>query len=107
MAKSLTLFIKAKWTVKPFSSKSTVWVWGGWAPEHKFEKLISKEDTLALKVTREVAEERGLKIKVYDLANIKGWMFAQIKKVKVTPTIIINNHRIEGVPSKDELLAIR
>lgn len=107
MAKSVSLFIKAKWTVKPFSSESTAWAWGGWAPEHKFEKLISKEDVLALKVTREVAEERGLKIKVYDLANIKGWIFAQIKKVKVTPTIIINNHRIEGVPSKDELLAIR
>jgi len=107
MAKSVKLFIKAKWNVKPFSSESTAWAWGGWAPEHKFEKLISKEDMLALKVTKEVAAEHGLKVKVYDLATIKGWIFAQIKKVKITPTIIINNHRIEGIPNKDELLGIR
>jgi hypothetical protein len=106
MTKSIIVFIKVKWAVKPFSSDSHVWIWGGWAPEHKFEKIISKDDASALKIAREIAQECGLKVKVYDLASFRGWIFAQIKKVKATPTIVMNDHRFEGVPSKDDLLAV-
>jgi len=81
-------------------------VWGGWPPEHRFEKLILGEDMLTLKVAREVAEEHGLKLEVRDLASLRGWISARINKVKSTPTIIINHQRIKGAPSKDKLLEI-
>ena len=106
MVKSIIVFIKGEWNVKPYSSKSKAWAWGGWPPEHRFEKYISREDVLALKVAREVAEEQGLKLKVRDLASLRGWISARINKVKTTPTIIVNNHRIEGVVRKDSLLRI-
>jgi|GEM_PF-2730141 len=104
MTKSIMVFIKGKWIVKPFSSASKAWAWGGWAPKDKFEKFVSREDTLALKVAREIAEECELKLEVRDLASLRGWISARINRVKNTPTIIVNNQRIEGVPSKDKLL---
>lgn len=108
MDNSIIVFIKGKWIVKPLSSKSMAWVgvWGGWPPEHRFEKLIPSEDSSALKVAREVAREYGLKLEVRDLASLKGWISARINKVKNTPTIIINNQRIVGVPDKDDLVEI-
>lgn len=106
MVRLIKVFIGAKWIVKHFSSDSSAWAWGGWAPEHEFEKFISRDDVLALKTAREVAEECGLKLKVYDLSSLTGWISAYVNKVKITPTVLINNNRIEGLPSKDELLKI-
>jgi len=106
MARSIKVFIRGEWVVKPFSSNSSVWVWASWTPEHRFEKFVSKDEVLALKMATEVAEECGLDVKVYDVANLRGWIFAHVKGVKVTPTIIINNHWIEGLPSRDEILRI-
>jgi len=104
MTPSIKVFVKGTWIIKPFGSDSFAWVYGGWPPQHRFEKFVSKNDVLALRVAREVAEESGLRLRVYDLAGLRGWIFAHVNKVRLTPTIIINAQRIEGVPSKDELL---
>jgi hypothetical protein len=103
LATAIKVFVKGEWVVKPFASESRAAAWSGWAPEHRFEKLISKEDVLAAQIANQVAEEHGLKLKLYDLAQTKGWIFGHIYHVKTTPTIIINGHRIEGVPNKEAL----
>jgi len=104
MPKRIMVFVKTKWIVKPFDSQSKAWVWGGYPPEHRFEKHVSRDDASAMRIAKEVAEEYGLELKIYDLASIRGWFSAKINKVKNTPTIIIGNNRIEGVPNKSQLL---
>jgi signal recognition particle subunit SEC65 len=106
MVKSITVFIRTKWIVKPFSSSSSAWLYGGWPPEDKIEKELSREDALMLKNTKEVAEELGLSFDVRDLGTPRGWISAVISKVKSTPTVMIDECRVEGVVSKDDILRI-
>jgi hypothetical protein len=53
-----------------------------------------------------VAEELGLNFEVRDLGTPRGWISAKISRVKSTPTVMIDERRVEGVVSKDEILRI-
>jgi protein-disulfide isomerase len=73
----------------------------------KTEKIISEEDKQAIELARTLAKERkDFKILVIDIASFKGKMRARLKGVKITPTIIIGNNRIVGVPRKEEFEAL-
>lgn len=72
----------------------------------KTEKVMSEADKLALKVVNEIAAERGLVVEVYDVSCFKGKLKAKSKGVRQTPTILIGEKRIEGIPEKKQLLSL-
>ncbi|MDH7564404.1 MAG: hypothetical protein QHH24_05970 [Candidatus Bathyarchaeota archaeon] len=100
MRKSITIYVKSEWKIKPFASTFTT----GHLPQHKIERFIWREDATMLKVATEVAAELGLKLEVWDLATPRGWFNALINNVKKMPTIIFSDHRLQGVVSKAELV---
>jgi len=106
MAASVRIFVKGEWNVEPFKSESSAWAWGGWPPEHRFEKLVKREDLFAAQVARALAQECGLKLHLYDLTGLKGWIIGHVYHVKTTPTIIVGDQRIEGPPSKEQFLQL-
>jgi hypothetical protein len=66
------------------------------------EKVLSEEDKTALKLVKEFAAEKNLRFRVIDVAGLKGKLRARLKGVKATPTIIVGNNRLIGVPKKEE-----
>lgn len=68
----------------------------------KTEQVISEEDKAALKLVEEFAAEKNLRFRVIDVASLKGKLRARLKGVKATPTIIVGNNRLIGVPKKEE-----
>jgi hypothetical protein len=73
---------------------------------YKSEKIVPEADQAALKVAEEISEERGAKLKVYDVSTFKGKMWALLKGIKRTPTIVIGKDKIEGVPEKKQLISL-
>jgi protein-disulfide isomerase len=72
----------------------------------KTEKVISEEDKAALKLVKELAAEKNLRFQVIDVASLRGKLRARLKGVKATPTIIVDNNRLTGVPKKEEFEAL-
>jgi hypothetical protein len=68
----------------------------------KTEKVISEEDKAALKLVEELAAEKNLRFRVINVASLRGKLRARLKGVKATPTIIVGNNRLTGVPKKEE-----
>ena len=62
----------------------------------KTQKVILEADRIALEVAREFAKENGLNVKVYDVSSFKGKIKADMRGVKITPTIIFGSQKIEG-----------
>lgn len=60
----------------------------------------------AKKIADEIAEEQGLELEICDLSdNFRNKVAAFLRGIK-TPTIEIGNRRVDGVPSKEELLSL-
>jgi len=72
----------------------------------KTEKVISEEDKAALKLVEELAAKKNFKFRVIDVASLKGKLRAKLRGVKVTPTIIVDNYRLTGVPQREEFEAL-
>jgi hypothetical protein len=72
----------------------------------KTEKIISEEDKAALKLVKELAVEKNLRFRVIDVASLRGKLRARLKGVRATPTIIVGNSRLTGVPKKEEFEAL-
>jgi glutaredoxin len=70
------------------------------------EKVISEEDKAALKLVKELYAEKSLRFRVIDVASLKGKLMARLKGVKTTPTIIVGNSRLVGVPQKEAFEAL-
>lgn len=70
------------------------------------EKVLPEADKKALEISLVVAEERRLKVKVYNISTLRGKLRAQLKGIYKTPTVIIENYRIEDVIAKDRLLSV-
>lgn len=68
----------------------------------KTEKIISDEDKAALQLVNALAAKRNFKVQVIDIASFKGEIKAKLKGVKATPTIIVGNNRLTGVPKIEE-----
>jgi glutaredoxin len=71
----------------------------------KTEKVISEEDKAALKLVEELAAEKNLRFRVIDVASLKGKLRARLKGIKSTPTIVVGNKQLVGVPKKEEIEA--
>lgn len=106
MVRSIKVFVKKIWIVKPFSTRSRGLLWGGWAPQNELETAMSWDDEEALRIAKELSEELKARLTVKDIESVTGRISAFVNKVKVTPTIIINGHRFTGVPNKHKLLQI-
>jgi hypothetical protein len=72
----------------------------------KSEKVVSEEDTTALRMVEKAAVEKNLNVLIIDVTSLKGKIKAKMKGVKTTPTIIFENKRKVGVPRKEELEAM-
>ncbi len=70
----------------------------------KVDRVLSEADRSLFDVVRTVAKEKGEDVRVYDLSTFRGRFMARLKGVHSTPTVIIDNHRIEGAITKDRLL---
>ena len=68
----------------------------------KTEEIMSEENEAALKLVEELAAEKNLRCRVIDVTSLKGRLRARLKGVKSTPTIIVGNNRIVGMPQKEE-----
>ena len=68
----------------------------------KTERVMSEEDKAALELVKELAEEKNFKFQVIDVASLKGKLRAKLRRVKTTPTIIVDNNRLTGVPQREE-----
>jgi len=69
-------------------------------------RKLPEADQEAFRIISEVAKEKGWKVKVYNVSTFSGKLKASLKKVNDTPTIIVDKHRIEGVPKKQYLLSL-
>jgi len=69
-------------------------------------KQIVPTDKEVLNRLEEVAKEKGLILRVYDVTTLRGRFKALRKGIKQTPTIITETHRIVGVPKEEELQTI-
>jgi glutaredoxin len=61
----------------------------------KRERVMPEADRLALEIVNKLASERGLAVEVCDISTFKGRMKARLKNVRVTPTILIGERRVE------------
>lgn len=68
-----------------------------------YESILSETHQQAIEVAKKVANEKGVKLKIYNLSSKAGKLKAFLKGVKRTPTIIIDNHKVTGKISKEEL----
>ncbi len=66
---------------------------------------MPEADASALKIAREVCEQQGLKLRIYNISTLGGRMRARLKGVKKTPTILIGNESLVGVIRKEELVS--
>ena len=72
----------------------------------KTEKVVSEEDKAVLKLIKELAAEKNFRFRVIDVASLNGKLRARLRGVKATPTIIVGNGRLTGVPQKEEVEAL-
>lgn len=74
--------------------------------ESKVEKVLPENERQALETAEAVAKSIGLKVKVYDLSTRVGRFRAQLKKVELTPTVVLSGQRIVSNITQDSLLSI-
>jgi len=79
-------------------------------PQNKLQfvetKSILESDKRALEIVSETAKEKGWNVEVYDVSSFWGRIKAHLKGVNETPTLFVNDHKIEGVPAKEQLLSL-
>jgi len=76
----------------------------GWKKETVVK--LPEDHRRAKKIAEEVAEEQGLDLEIYDLSdNFRNRISAFLRGIK-TPTVEIGNRRVNGVPSKENLLSL-
>ena len=70
----------------------------------KKETIMSEDDKKTLEIVQKLAKENGLNIKVHNVSSFGGRLKARRRGVKNSPTIIIGKQKIEGVPTKEQIL---
>jgi len=69
----------------------------------KTEKVLPEADRMTLEVVNEFAKANGLSAEVYDVSSFKGKLKARLREVKITPTVIMGNQKIEGERTAESL----
>jgi isopentenyldiphosphate isomerase len=73
---------------------------------YKKEQVLPEAYRHVINLAKKVAEEKGVKIKVYDKSSKMGRLKALLKGANETPTIIIGNQRITGDITEKKLLSL-
>lgn len=68
------------------------------------ESVLPDADRQMLELARAVVEEKGLQVKVHNLATSIGKLRASLKGVEKTPTIIVGARKLDGRISKEDIL---
>jgi hypothetical protein len=112
MGKTIEVYIKTKEVITQTSLEGRPLAAGGTVHYcsvkeiAKIEKMISEEEKAALTLAETFANHRKFHIDVIDMANVKGKLRARLKGIKSTPTIVIGNKQLVGVPKKEEIYAL-
>jgi hypothetical protein len=69
-------------------------------------KMLPEDDEKALSIINRIAEDEKLKVKVHDLSTFQGKILAWFKGVRKTPTVFIEDYKIEGIPKREQLLGL-
>lgn len=77
--------------------------WCTFKETYKSQQAMPEADQTALRIAREISEERGLLLRVYNISKLQGRVRARLKGVKTTPTIIFGNEKLEGVSGGEDL----
>jgi hypothetical protein len=72
----------------------------------KMEKVLSEADRQTLEIVKEIAEKKNLSVMVYNVSHFTAKIRGKSKGVTKTPTIIIGDAKIEGVPDKEQILKL-
>jgi hypothetical protein len=67
-------------------------------------KTLCSSDKQALEILCDVAKEKSSAVKVYDVSTSWGKLKAFTKRIKIVPAIAIGSLKINGIPSREELL---
>ncbi|MEM2912281.1 MAG: hypothetical protein QW146_07240 [Candidatus Bathyarchaeia archaeon] len=74
--------------------------------KYNVRRLIVPEQERALKILEKAAEQKNIKLKIYDVATFFGKVKAFVKGVKTTPCTVVGAQRIEGIADLDKLNVI-
>lgn len=105
MAK-IELFVKEKeiTTGKVYIGSPVREHWCTFKEGVKKEKIMPEDDKKTLEIVQKLARENGVHVKVHNISSFGGRLKARRRGVKNTPTIIIGKQKIEGMPSKKQIL---
>jgi len=70
------------------------------------EKVLPEADRNVLELLQVIAQQKQLKVRVYNISTLRGKLRAQLRGVKKTPTIIFRDHRIDDAITKEKLLSV-
>lgn len=74
--------------------------------EYKKKHVLPETYKQVVDIAKKVAEEKGIKLEVYDQSSSVGKLRALFKGVNETPTVIIGNQRIIGSVTEKKLLSL-
>jgi protein-disulfide isomerase len=112
MGKTIEVYIKTKEVITRTSLEGRPLAAGGTVHYcsvkkiAKTEKMISEEEKAALTLAETFANQGKFHVHVIDVTNAKGKLRARLKGVKSTPTIVVGNKQLVGVPKKEEIYAL-
>lgn len=73
--------------------------------EFQASRALLEDDLKAFEIVQEIARERNWEVEVCDLSSFTGKIKACLKGISQTPVVVFNDHRIEGVPNKEQLMS--
>jgi len=62
----------------------------------KTERILPESHEQALRIVEEFAREKGLNVEVCNVHTLSGKLKARMRGVRVTPTVLLGQSRIEG-----------
>ena len=71
--------------------------WASEAPSRFKGRLFSQQDLTALEQVSQVAKKTNEKIKVYDVSRLTDKVTAMKRRIRKTPTVIIDGEKHEGL----------
>lgn len=73
------------------------------AVTYRTDQIMPEVDQQMLRMVLEIAQEKELVVKLYDVATWRGRLKAFLKGVKETPTVVVGDKRIVGAVTRNEL----
>jgi len=70
------------------------------------ESVLPESHRQVIRIAKKVAREHGFKIKIYNTSSRLGKIKAFLKRVKKTPTVLINNQKFTGEITEEKLLSL-